>query len=147
MHYRDFITEKLGKRDENSCFFISSHGHRFNTRVFEYAFTLIRPVLFTDAKCGRIKNIRLYDIRHTFACGTVKRWLESGIDVNQKLYLLSTYMGHVKPQDTYWYLSAAPGLLAVACNRYEIAFGAEHSPKKELLVHAAGEQRCQNETI
>ena len=122
--YSLFIAEKLGARDINSYFFVSSYGRRFNTRAFEYAFKLIRTALYpeTMVKPGT-RNIRLYDIRHTFACETIREWLETGQDANQKLYLLSTYMGHVKPEDTYWYLSATPKLLAVSCNHYEMAFG------------------------
>ena len=122
--YNDFIVKKLGKRDADSYFFVSSYGRRFNTRAFEYAFQLIRTALYPGTMTTpRIRNIRLYDIRHTFACETIRIWLEAGEDANQKLYLLSTYMGHVKPEDTYWYLSATPKLLAVSCSRYEAAFG------------------------
>ena len=53
---------------------------------------------------------------------------QAALDVNQKLYLLSTYMGHVKPEDTYWYLSATPELLALSCRRYEMSFSGEESP-------------------
>ena len=121
--YRRYIAEKLGQRGKSDYFFVSSYGHVFNTRAFEYAFQLIRPVLYNDSAHDKTKRIRLYDFRHTFACETIRRWLETGEDVNQKLYLLSTYMGHVKPEDTYWYLSATPELLAISCNKYEAAFG------------------------
>ena len=70
-------------------------------------------------------------MRHTFACEAVRHWLESGADVNQKLSLLSTYLGHVKPDDTYWYLSATPELLSVSCKLYETAFAPGYSPKQE----------------
>jgi len=126
--YRNFITEKIGERDESSYFFVTSFGHSFNIRAFEYAFKLIRPVLHsgtTKKQNIKSRNYRLYDFRHTFACETIRNWLESGDDVNHKLYLLSTYMGHVKPEDTYWYLSATPELLAVSCKRYEATFCAE----------------------
>jgi integrase/recombinase XerD len=33
--------------------------------------------------------------------------------------LLSTYLGHVNPGSTYWYLQAAPELLELAANRLE----------------------------
>jgi hypothetical protein len=33
--------------------------------------------------------------------------------------LLATYLGHVDPAATYWYLSAAPELLALAGQRLE----------------------------
>jgi len=87
--YRAFIESKIGVRNDEDYFFVTSYGHRFNTRAFEYAFQLIRPLVFGDAAKGK----RLYDLRHAFACNTVKRWLEAGEDVKRKLYLLSTYMG------------------------------------------------------
>ena len=131
VNYRDFIATKLGKRDESAYFFVSSYGRRFNTRAFEYAFNLIRPVLYAGVAGDRKRKCRLYDMRHTFACETVKHWLKTGMDVDQKLYLLSAYMGHVKPADTYWYLSATPELLAVSCKLYETTFASGHSLKEE----------------
>jgi len=130
-NYRNFITKKLGQRDKQAYFFVTSYGRIFNTRAFEGAFKLIRPVLFANAGQSEKKKCRLYDIRHTFACDTVKRWLESGIDVNQNLYLLSTYLGHAKPEDTYWYLSATPELLSISCKRYEAVFAPGHSAGEE----------------
>lgn len=119
--YRAFIDSKIGVREDEDYFFVTSYGHRFNTRAFEYAFQLIRPQVFYDVT----KPQRLYDLRHTFACNTVKRWYDSGEDVNRKLYLLSTYMGHVKPEDTYWYLSATPELLRIAARKFEGRFGGD----------------------
>jgi len=40
------------------------------------------------------------------------------------LPVLSTYLGHVKPSTTYWYLEAAPELLAAAAARLERFLGA-----------------------
>jgi integrase len=117
--YRDFISNKIGVRSDEDAFFVTSYGRQFNTHAFEYAFSLIRPLIFGDV----IKSPRLYDLRHTFACNTIKHWYEEGHDVNQKLYLLSTYMGHVKPEDTFWYLSATPELLSIAASKFERHFG------------------------
>ena len=60
---------------------------------------------------------RIHDVRHTFAVRTVLEWYRAGVDVQPRLPLLSTYLGHVHPKDTYWYLSAAPELLAIAASR------------------------------
>ena len=119
--YRAFVESKIGVGNDSDYFFVTSYGHRFNTRAFEYAFQLVRPlVVFNTANPPR-----LYDLRHTFACNTIKRWHEAGEDVNRKLYLLSTYMGHVKPEDTYWYLSATPELLGIAARKFESRFGGD----------------------
>ena len=45
---------------------------------------------------------------------TLIGWYRQGLDVEQRLPLLSTYLGHVAPKSTYWYLSAVPELLAHA---------------------------------
>ncbi|MDD4357696.1 MAG: tyrosine-type recombinase/integrase [Smithellaceae bacterium] len=119
--YRSFIESKIGIRNDDDYFYVTSYGHRFNSRAFEYAFKLIRTLVFGEAT----KRPRLYDLRHTFACNTIKRWYETGEDVNRKLYLLSTYMGHVKPEDTYWYLSATPELLGIAARKFEDRFGGD----------------------
>ncbi|HLW68623.1 MAG TPA: tyrosine-type recombinase/integrase [Gemmataceae bacterium] len=62
---------------------------------------------------------RLHDLRHTFACRRVEQWLDAGIDLARALPALSTYLGHAKVTDTYWYLTATPELLARAAMRFE----------------------------
>lgn len=68
---------------------------------------------------------RIHDLRHTFAVMRILQWYHEGADVDQKIAALSTYLGHVKVTDTYWYLTAVPELLAVASERYEHQFGEE----------------------
>jgi len=62
---------------------------------------------------------RLHDLRHTFAVNTVLDAYRCGDDVHTRLPLLSTYLGHVNPGSTYWYLQAAPELLALAGQRLQ----------------------------
>jgi integrase/recombinase XerD len=62
---------------------------------------------------------RIHDVRHTFAVGTLLGWYQAGVEVQPRLPLLSTYLGHVHPKDTYWYLTAAPELLQLAAQRLE----------------------------
>jgi integrase len=63
---------------------------------------------------------RAHDLRHTLAVRTVLDGYHSGADVQARLSVLSTYLGHVNPSNTYWYLSAAPELLALAGERLQI---------------------------
>ena len=62
---------------------------------------------------------RIHDARHTFAVTTLLGWYRDGGDVQARLPLLSTWLGHADPRHTYWYLSAAPELLALAAERLE----------------------------
>ena len=46
-------------------------------------------------------------------------WHAHGTDADQAMLALSTYMGHVKISNTYWYLSAVPELMALAAEKFE----------------------------
>jgi len=65
------------------------------------------------------RGAHLHDLRHTFAVTRLLRWYEEGADVRARLPELSVYLGHVQPQQTYWYLSATPALLQIAGSRFE----------------------------
>lgn len=63
---------------------------------------------------------RIHDLRHTFAVRALLGWYRDGADVHVRVQWLSTYLGHRDPRSTYWYLSAAPELLAHAAVRLEL---------------------------
>jgi integrase len=62
---------------------------------------------------------RLHDIRHSFAVATITDAYASGENPGHTLALLATYLGHVSPASTYWYLSASPELMQQAAGRLE----------------------------
>jgi integrase/recombinase XerD len=62
---------------------------------------------------------RIHDLRHSFAVATMLDWYADGADVPALLPRLSTYLGHADPKHTYWYLQAAPELLALAARRLD----------------------------
>ena len=62
---------------------------------------------------------RLHDLRHSFAVRTLLHWYRTEDNVQARIPSLSTYLGHREPAHTYWYLSAAPELLALAAARRE----------------------------
>ena len=62
--------------------------------------------------------------RHSFAVRTLIDWQRSGVDIDGHIGVLSTYLGHVSPADTYWYLSASPELMALAAERLDARYGA-----------------------
>jgi len=64
---------------------------------------------------------RIHDLRHRFAVQTLLDWYRDGVDVPPRLPLLSTYLGHTHPRHTFWYLQAAPELMAIAGQRLEAA--------------------------
>ena len=119
--YKVEIDHRLGCRNEDKSFFVTTGGRPLDKRAFEYAFIKIRNRI--NAKPIGHPAVRLTDFRHTFACRTILGWLKNGVDANSKLHILSTFLGHVKPQDTYWYLSATPEMLNTVCTRYEEKYG------------------------
>lgn len=66
----------------------------------------------------------LHCLRHSFAVQTLLRWYRSGIHPGQRLFHLSTFMGHSDPTSTSWYLTITDDLLAEANQRFERLAGA-----------------------
>lgn len=62
---------------------------------------------------------RIHDLRHRLAVNTLLDAYRTGADAQYRLTLLATYLGHVNPAATYWYLSASPELLALTSARLE----------------------------
>jgi integrase/recombinase XerD len=63
---------------------------------------------------------RPHDLRHSFTVSTLLDWYATDrTNVQARLPSLSTYLGHVEPASTYYYLTAAPELLALAARRLE----------------------------
>ncbi|MFS8981533.1 tyrosine-type recombinase/integrase [Cupriavidus necator] len=70
-------------------------------------------------RAGDHTGPRVHDLRHRFAIQTLLGWYREGLDVEQRLPLLSTYLGHTCVRDTYWYLSACPQLMEEAARRLD----------------------------
>ena len=66
---------------------------------------------------------RLHDLRHRLAIDTLVEAYRQKEDPGHRLALLSTYLGHVNPGATYWYLSSTPELLSLAAARLEESQG------------------------
>jgi integrase len=62
---------------------------------------------------------RIHDLRHSFAVRTLIDAYRDGVNTQHRLTVLSTYLGHVNPANTYWYLSASPELLGKAVERLQ----------------------------
>lgn len=105
---------------KSPSFFVSEQGVRLPVCTVRATFvTLSRQIGLrgpTDSQ-----GPRLHDFRHRFAVQTLVRWYREGVDVERHLPELSTYLGHVKVSDTYWYLSTTPELLALVTQRLEQA--------------------------
>jgi integrase/recombinase XerD len=101
-----------------ASFFTSTTGTRLLRDNVSTVFgCLVRDAGLADS--GRGRPARAHDLRHSFAVNTLIRWYRQGLDVEQRLPLLSTYLGHVSPSSTYWYLSVVPELLELIADRLD----------------------------
>jgi integrase/recombinase XerD len=103
-----------------ASFFLTRSGRRPSYPTIREHFAHLVRTAGLQPKSARCRP-RLHDFRHSFACATLEDWYRTGVDVQAKLPLLSTYLGHVDPISTYWYLSGKPELLALAAGRLETA--------------------------
>lgn len=62
---------------------------------------------------------RIHDLRATFAVHRLLAWYREGANVQARLPLLATYLGHVSVSGTTYYLSMIPALLSEAAHRFE----------------------------
>jgi integrase/recombinase XerD len=115
-----------GRRDllcpdpASAAFFLNSRGRRVDAANAAHTFVLVLDAAGIVVPPG-IRRPRLHDLRHSFTVATLLSWYRDGGDVAARLPLLSTYLGHVDPKSTYWYLQATPELLAAAADRLENA--------------------------
>ena len=69
------------------------------------------------ALAGIPGRARIHDLRHSLAVNTLLDWYRSGEDIDAEMPALSGYLGHVRPEGTYWYISAIPELMQLAAAR------------------------------
>ena len=60
--------------------------------------------------------------RHSFSVNALQRWYAQGLDVQTKLPHLATYLGHVSPVSTHYYLQFTPELRQSASQRFHQRF-------------------------
>jgi integrase len=116
------LRDELQPQPNTAAFFVSLTRNRLSYAVVQETFR--RLVDTAGIGAGAISPPRLHDLRHTFAVTTLLAWYRSGENVQAKIPALSTYLGHREPGSTYWYLSAAPELIALAAARRDSASGA-----------------------
>ena len=103
---------------QDGLFLASARGTALAKRTVHWVFDQLRKQLAWTVRGGHAAP-RIHDLRHTFICRRVQLWHEHGTDIDNAMVALSTYVGHTKVSDTYWYLTAVPDLMSVAGCRFE----------------------------
>jgi integrase/recombinase XerD len=110
--------DRLWREASTAAMFLSTAGTRLRYCNVHWTFLKLIDHADLQPRSARCRP-KIHDLRHSFAVRTVLDGYRDNADVQARLPLLSTYLGHVHPANTYWYLSAAPELLALAGQRLE----------------------------
>ncbi len=112
--------DRLSPASKATTFFISPAGTAL--AYGEVHKTFVQLTTAMGIRTAAVRP-RIHDLRHSFAVHTLINAYRTGADVEGRVAVLSTYLGHVNPAGTYWYLHAAPELLELAAARLNDSFG------------------------
>ncbi len=110
--------DRLCSTPRCEAFLVSTRGTRLLAASIHETFSRLAAIAEIAQRPGG-RNPRPHDLRHAWAVATLLDWYRDGLDVQARLPLLSTYLGHADPASSFWYLTAAPELLALVANRLE----------------------------
>jgi len=113
---------RFENRPPDAIFFPAPSGGPFSLRT---VYTMFRQLLLQCGipHAGRGKGPRIHDYRHLFAVHTLRRWYRDGEDLDAKLPLLSTYLGHQNLLGTQRYLHLTAELFPEITARLDAVFG------------------------
>jgi integrase len=111
--------EEFGYHALSDAVFVSERGGPLNVHLLGVWFSkLTRKLGLWPAGTEARRRPSLHSFRHSFAVRRLRAWHEAGLDAQALLPTLSVYLGHVRPESTYWYLTATPELLRAAGARF-----------------------------
>ena len=109
---------QFGYAASSAHFFITEQGNRLNRVVLWRTFKSVTQRLGMQPQAGG-RRPTFHSLRHYFAVERLRQWYRAGVSVQNLLPHLSVYLGHVGPQESYWYLTATPELLSAAGERFQ----------------------------
>jgi integrase/recombinase XerD len=116
LHAYATCRDRLCPVPKADAFFVSSVGTALTYSGVHKTFVQVSTA---SGLRTAIRRPRIHDLRHSLAVNTLSGWQRDGSDVAVRLPLLTTYLGHVNPAGTYWYLTAVPELMQLAAARLE----------------------------
>lgn len=109
---------RVGGADNHVFISLRGQGVRYYT-VYETFRSLVQA-LGLEPETGR-PSPHLHSLRHSFAVRVLEACPQGRDCINRHMLALSTYLGHSRVTDTYWYLETTPQLMvdiADACERF-----------------------------
>ncbi len=117
------LRDELCPRRTSPALLVSGRGTRLLHSNIQLTFANLASRCGISRRSGSCRP-RLHDFRHAFAVTSLLDCYKEGADVAALLPRLATYLGHTDPKHTFWYLSAAPELMALAGQRLDAHLGA-----------------------
>lgn len=111
------IRDKDRRIPRTQAFFVGSYGGRLNYHTFRPVFRVIADMAGVPFR-PHPRPPRIHDLRHTFATRHLLRVRQEGGDMHCAVADLSVYLGHARIEDTYWYLTGIPELMALSGERF-----------------------------
>ena len=121
---RDYAADRerrFGPPADSAAFFRTDRSDRSDNAANSTFIVLRRQLGWTAA--GRARTPRVHDLRHRMVVRRIQAWHAVNVDVDRKIAVLATYLGHVEVRDVYWYLSAVPELMSIIAGRFEAFAG------------------------
>lgn len=121
---RDVLTDYARRRDRlvphpaSACFLLNDHGRRLQSSAVHRTFYDLSRQIGLRGPADHT-GPRIHDFRHRFAVNTLIQWYRANEDIERRLPVLSTFLGHAHVADTSWYLSVHPELMGLATRRLE----------------------------
>lgn len=118
-HYARART-RLCPTPRSETFFLSNVGTRLDRSAVAKT---LRTLTTTLGLRTDTVHPTAHQLRHSFAVSTLIDWQRRGVQIDERIAVLSTYLGHVSPAESYWYLTATPELMNSAAERLEQHLG------------------------
>lgn len=118
---REYLVKRNGRHaaTADSPFFCCRDSSKLSQSAARNAFRRVRVVAKLEREGGARRQPRLHDLRHAAAVHRLIAWYRSGVDLQERLPKLATYLGHVDLSATQRYLTMTPELLSEASRRFE----------------------------
>jgi integrase len=114
----NLLRDHIVSKPISQSFFLRDDGHSANQEGMLYALQSLCQQLDWQPR-GDYTRHRLHDFRHSFIVRSMLHFYTQGVDIDSAILALSTYVGHAKVSDTYWYLTGIPELMAIATERFQ----------------------------
>ncbi len=116
-----YLVYRSKYNNDDPALFVSNKGMRLPySTVFNIFLQIMRSIGLRDGP-GSVGTC-LHDLRHTFAVKSLEQCAGNRVAISRHMVALSTYLGHARISDTYWYLQATPTLLAQISQDQELCY-------------------------